>query len=66
MFKPGDLVKVEHDDLSEYREGGSMRGHIGTIQSVYPTSGAISVVIWANPDAPVVFWPDELEHVRQP
>lgn len=64
-FKPGDLVKIEHDDLSEYREGGSLRGQIGTVQYIN-TNESVGVVIWSRPDHPVIFWPDELEHVRQP
>jgi hypothetical protein len=63
-FKPGDVVKVEHDDLSEYRDGGSLRGQIGTVQYIN-TNDSVGVVIWSRPDHPVIFWPDELEHVRQ-
>jgi len=64
MFKPGDLVRVEHDDLSEYRDEGSLRGQIGTVKYIN-RNGVVEVVIWSRTDYPFLFWPNELEHVRQ-
>lgn len=65
MFKHGDVIRVEHDDLGRVRESGSLRGSIGTVGKL-SDNGLVWVMIWSRPDLNVCFWPDELEHVRQP